>query len=255
MEQSNLYFIARSLLQEKAIEFDKLLTGLRNSDPVSFLKNNKKILDRIVDVDAFLEEDPQEIDEILILLALAVDMQAVMIIDWSGEEYPSQVRKGIDHMLSRLDAGSFRWKNKNIEEQIIAKEPKRGEYLPMLFRALDTELEQAGFRLGLIDIEQDCYYYFVLPEQDFEQIINTEGINWKILDTNEYEIYLSTKETLASKALLYLKQKLNIPLSEIKTLSQQERILIETGDMSAMNRTKKEIAATGARYEISKKEA
>ncbi len=42
MEQSNLNFIARYLLQEKATEFDKLLASLKNSDPVTFLKNNKK---------------------------------------------------------------------------------------------------------------------------------------------------------------------------------------------------------------------
>jgi hypothetical protein len=255
MEQSNLNFIARQLLQEKVIEFDMLLASLKDSDPVSFLKNNKKILDKIADVDALIDEEPQDIDEILILLALAVDMQAVMIIDWSGEEYPGQVRKGIDQMLVRSGAGYFQWKNKNIEEQIIAKGPKRGEYLPMLFRALNTELEQAGFSLGLIDIGQDCYYYFVLPKQEFEQIINTEGEGFSILDTNVYEIYLSAKEALPSKAMLYLKQKLNIPLNEIKTLSQQEKILIETGDMSAMNRVKKELADTGARYEVIKKEA
>ncbi len=202
-----------------------------------------------------MEDNPQQVDEILILLAMAVDMQAVMIIDWSGEEYPGQVRKGIDQMLARPGGGAFQWKNKNIEEQIIAKEPKRGEYLPMLFRALNAELEQAGLSLGLIDIGQDCYYYFVLPKQDFEQIVNTEGEGFSILDTNVYEIYLSTKEAFPSKALLYLKQKLNIPLSDIKTLSQQEKILIETGDMPAMNRVKKEITDTGARYEIIKKEA
>lgn len=254
MERSNLDLIAGYLLQEKVVEFRNLLHHLKNTDIVSFLKDHKKILDKIIDVDTLIEEGTDHLDEILVLLAIAVDVQAVMIIDWSGEEYPGQVRKGIAQMLAGLNVHSFEWKNKNIEEQIIALEPRRGGYLPLLFRALDAELEQAGFNLGLIDIGQDCYYYFVLPKKGFDEIVNMEGEGFTILDTNVYEIYLKGAEAPSSKLMLYLKNKFNIPLGEVKTFLQQDKILIDTGTLSDIKNVKLELESMHVPYQIKKKE-
>lgn len=254
MDQSNLAILGRYLLQEKYPEYRDLLSSVKNSELVSFLQNHKDILDKIVDVDMLIEEETESLDDILIFLAMAVNVQAVMVIDWSGEEYPGQVRKGIDQMLSRFKNVSFEWKNKNIEEQIIEQQPKRGEYLPLLFRALDAELQQAGFHLGLIDIGQDCYYYFVLPEKEFNQAVGMEGNGFKVLDTNVYEIYLTGTDSPSSKLMLYLKNKLNIPLGEIKTFLQQDKILVDTGNCSDIDSVKKEFENMQIAYQIVKKE-
>lgn len=254
MDQSNLDIIGRYLLQGKFSEYRDLLSSAKNGGLVYFLQNHKGILDKIVDVDMLIEEETESLDDILIFLAMAVNVQAMMVIDWSGEEYPGQVRKGIDQMLSRFKNVSFEWKNKNIEDQIIEQQPKRGEYLPLLFRALDAELQQVGFHLGLIDIGQDCYYYFVLPEKEFNQVVRMEGQGFKVLDTNVYEIYLTGTESPSSKLMLYLKNKLNIPLGEIKTFLQQDKILVDTGNFSDIDNVKKELESMQIAYQIIKKE-
>lgn len=251
MDNPQLYSIAQVLLKEKVVEFDKLLQSLKSNGIKTFLKQNQKILDRIVDVESLIEEDVESVDEVLILLAIAVELQLVQVIDWSGEEFPGQVRKRISRMLTQSNY-PFEWKNKKIEEQILELKPKRGEYLPLLFRALNKELEQSGLCLGFLDIGQDCYYYFVATKSAFGSIVDIEEDGFKILDTDIYEIYLLTDGEQSSKLLLYLKNKLGIPLGEIKTFLQQEKILLETGNLSVIQQEKKALDAVQGKYEVIK---
>lgn len=251
-EIAALRSIAGFLLKDKAVEFERLLQELQNTPVEVFLAQRRDILDRVVDVD-YLLKDKQYIDEVLLLLGLAVGHQLVSVIDWSGEEELGDVRAAISHMLAKQNYGSFQWKNEQIEEGILTLEPKRGEYLPLLFRALNTALNEEGFSLGHLNIGHDCYYYFVLPTPEFEQIVHLSGEAFLVMDVNTYEIYLLTTGEQNTKITLYLKNKLNIPLGEIRSVLEKGEVLVASGSMTVIKKVQQELATIQGRYEIRQK--
>ncbi|MBC9931854.1 DUF6630 family protein [Chitinophaga qingshengii] len=252
-EIAALHSIARYLLKDKAVEFERLLQELQKTPVRAFLEQQRDILERVVDVDYLLDDKRDRIEEVLLLLALAVGHQLVSVIDWSGEEELGDVRAAISHMLAIQNHGSFQWKNDGIEEDILALQPKRGEYLPLLFNALNAALNAEGFSLGHLNIGHDCYYYFVLPTPEFEQIVHLSGEGFLVMDVNTYEIYLLTAGEQDAKITLYLKNKLNIPLGEIKSVMEKGEVLVATGSMSLIKSVKRELAAIHGKYEIRRK--
>lgn len=252
MTETKLKLVAESILKDKIFDFENLISEQKKLDYATFLKSNKKTLEKIIDTDFYLERQ-EGLNEITLFLAIALKNKLIIAVDWSGEEYSGQVKRGITETLKQRSIQPIKWKNKNIEKEILASNPNRGEYLPLLFQKLDKELNDLGLSIGFFECGDDSFYFFVLPNTDFKQIENTKGNDFVILDTSIYDIYISEIGANASKVMMYLKNKFQIPLSEIKSFIQQDKILIATGNMAIMNVAKYEIENLGAKAEIQKR--
>ncbi len=252
MQKDPLKSVARMILKEKFPEFENLTNGPRSAVP-AFLRGHTNIIESIIDVD-YYAENIEELTETVIFLAVAVKNRVIETVDWSGEEYSGQVKRGISSILKQQDRIPVKWSPKNPETKVLALTRKRGEFLPLLFRELDKELEAANLSIGFFECGDDAYHYFVLPAQEFEQIFNIHDEGFIILDTNIYDLCISDTGPNAAKVMIYLKNRFNISLSEIKTFMQQDNILIGTGTMSVMNFLKNEVESLGATTHIRKKD-
>ena len=252
MNGNKLKLVAKILLKDKIMEFDNLISEQTASDMATFLKRNQKILETVINVE-YLIETKEKITATTILLAVVIKNKLIMTIVWSGEEYSGQVKRGITQMLKKRNINPIKWKNKNIEREILASNPKRGEFLPLLFHKLNKELESESLSIGFFERGDDAYYFFVIPKTDFEQIINIKEDGLIILDTNIYDIYITEIGENTTKIMIYLKNKFNIPLLEIRSFIQQDEILIATGNLAIMNFAKDEAESLGAKTEIRKR--
>lgn len=152
-------------------------------------------------------------------------------------------------MLKQKSMKPIKWK-KNTMNTLLTLAPRRGEFLPLLFQALNTELKHSGISIGFLDCYDDAFYFFVLPKIELEQIVGTKGEGFVILDTHLYDISIIHVGNSPAKVRMYLKNKFEIPLNETLPLIMQDTIFITTGNMSIMNLTKTEIEALGATIEI-----
>ena len=199
-------------------DFDK-------KDKIGFYQKYKIYIENGYEKEDFFELY-DEITRKELLLLFTLERKIIYEIDWSGEEYPGQVKKSINQLLKNCGMEKFNWKKINIIKEIESLGIKRGEYLPWLFKNLNMELEAIQYQIKFFDMENDSYYYFLISNENYDKVKHMENI---FLDMKTYEMYLLTK-TMNSKIMLYLKNKFNVKLEEIKDFVKQEKILVLTGN-------------------------
>lgn len=242
---NNLNFFAKILLKEYFKTFESLLFEFENSDRIRFASLNKKILRKS-------DYDIDDIDQISLFIIYSREIKKLYSVDWCGEEYSGQITKSIKTMLKNYDQELiFNWNHKAFTSGFI-NEIKRGEYVPLLFSEMDKVLSKIGYRIVLFCDYSDTYSYCILPAEDVQEVINISDDDFAIIDTKVYAIYLLRTEEKNSKVLIYLKNKFNISLREIRDFSLQDRILLNKGNFLAITEEKKKLEKIGARWVIEK---
>ena len=192
----------------------------KNIDKKLFYKKYNKIVSLYKKED-FMNDD---LDEYTLFVIFGLYKKVIFTLDWSGEEYPGEVKKGLNLMLKNYGIQSFKWR-KDINKNLLNEDTKKGDFLPLLFKEFNKDLEKANFVLGFLDMEDDAYYYFVLPKNEYNKIKDYDIVG----DTKLFELYLIPNNT-NTKLLIYIRKKFDLKINDIKEFMNKDRILIETGD-------------------------
>ena len=92
---NKLQSFTKVLLKEQYDEFLKMIQ-LFNVDKRTFILKHRKMFEKgWYDIDS----DDNELSEVDIMLCFAITSRRMAVIDWSGEEYPGQVKRSITMML------------------------------------------------------------------------------------------------------------------------------------------------------------
>lgn len=210
---SKLQLFAKVLLKERYDEFLEMIQSF-NIDKKTFILQHRKMFEKgWYDTSS----EVNEFSEVDIMLCFAIASRRMAVIDWSGEEYPGQVKRSITMMLKNYGIERFLWNTKKFEDSLDWNKVRRGDYLPLLFRAMNIQLNKDGYSIAFCDTKSDCFHYTILPTVEFMQFDNTELDDClTIISPKIYNIYLTDKGNELSKIMLYLKKKFSVPLSEIK---------------------------------------
>ena len=241
-----LNLFAKILLRENYVEFEKVLSEFEKFDRKEFVRRHMKMFEKA----DFETEDCDDLDEQILFLSFAIQAKRMFFVDWSGEEYVGQVKRGISVMLQNYGESKFKWDTKKFEATLDFSKIKRGEYIPLLFSAMDKQLEMLGYRIAIFDALSDTYYYCLLSNSDMELVNGVQTENFNILDTKVYALYLIDKGTEYAKMLLYLKNRFSIPLNEIKTFAAQPEILLAKGNLVTVTAEKAEVEKIGGKVRI-----
>jgi hypothetical protein len=168
-------------LDEYINEYSIYKIDYKNIEKELFYKKYKKIVS-VYEKSDFLEWD---MDEYNLFVLYGLYKKVIFTIDWSGEEYSGQVKKCLNILLKKYGIENMKWQ-KNIYKNILDKNVKRGEYLPLLFEAFNNDLKKINCVLGFFEMEDDAYYYFILPKNEYDKIKCYDEIN----DTKLFELYL-----------------------------------------------------------------
>ena len=244
----NVEILEKIILKTEMPDYLLFIQDFDKMDKIDFYKKYKKLIGNGYDKEDFLESY-DEISRKELLLFFTLGRKIIYEIDWSGEEYPGQVKKSINQLLKNCDIEKFNWKKIDIMEEIEKLGIKRGEYLPWLFKNLNIELEAIQYQIKFIDMGNDSYYYFVISNENYDKVKHLKNM---FLDMKTYEMYLLTK-TMNSKIMLYLKNKFNVKLDEIKNFINQEKILILTGNDKQIKYEQEKINEIGGEINIFEK--
>jgi ribosomal protein L7/L12 len=244
MNDTPLLLLARTILKDRLSEFTEQTALLQQEGSQRFVGKHMELLEPLIDVE-YYEDNDEEIDDILVLLMLGMKYKLIAGIDWSGEEYPGQVQECIETMLAQQQK-TIKWS----DQQFPVEQLKRDEFLPRLFRALNADLEAEGFALGLIDIKDDQYYFFVLPADELATINGLAADSFSVTDSKLYDLFLPGKNGYPGKVILFIKNKFQVNLAEAKAMLEQGDVLVETGNLAAVNSSKKQLEELGASVKI-----
>ncbi len=242
---NELNLFAKLVLRESYGEFEKLLSEFEESDNAEFVRRHKAMF-RKADFDP---EDCDDIDELFLFQCFAIQAKRMFFVDWSGEEYPGQVKRSIGTMLQNYGEGKFKW-DKKLEAVLDFSKIRRGDYLPLLLSVMDKQLAVSGYRIAIFDVHSDTFYYCLLPGGDMERVNGTQTESFNILDTKIYAVYLTDKGTESGKMLLWLKNKFSVPLNEIKAFAAQPEILLAKGNLVTAKAEKAEAEKIGGTVRI-----
>jgi hypothetical protein len=99
MTSKSLKTFAKILL--KTEPYQRFIAFINERDQIPqdlFLQKYKRELELVIDVEGYLG-NPEIIDEQVLFLAFASHYRYIYSVDWSGEEYPGQVKRAIGNML------------------------------------------------------------------------------------------------------------------------------------------------------------
>jgi hypothetical protein len=244
---NSIELLENVLLDKFSSEYMTFIHDFNTVERLSFYKKYKNIIEEEFSEDDIIEPD---FERKYLFSAFAIKNKLVFKIDWSGEEYNGQVKKCINRLLKNYGIENFKWKNKNIFKEIMQQDIKRGEYLPLLFKKLNDELETIDYKIGFIDMCSDEHYYFIISISDYEKISINRDI---IYDTKLYEMYLIPTNDMSVKLKINIKNKFNLKLDEIKEFMNQNKILMGTGDEIEMKIEKNKIEELGGKIIIEEK--
>lgn len=243
-----LQSFAQVLLKEQYSEYSILLSQFEKGDKRNFVLQHRTMFEKgwydIEDCHEYLTEED-------ILKCFLIQTHKMYIIDWSGEEYSGQVKRSITMMLKHYGIERFEWNTKKFETTLDWNRMRRGDYLPLLFSAMDKKLNKDGFSIVFWENQSDSFCYTILPTTDFVQFDSIELANGSsFINAKTYHIYLSDKGDNLPKMMLYLKKLFSIPLNEIKEFCSKEKMLLATGNSITVKNYRKEIEKLGGKIEI-----
>lgn len=172
IENPKLMRFAEILFGADLDEYRAILDDFRAMPNREFAKKYPFCEYLCADRESFEEDDEEDLpdydSELLFLLAEHKDLMGV--VDWSGEEYNGQMAEKIDGILKKRGLSGFSWDTEAFDATVDFDKLRRGDYILLLFDALDKRLRDLGLRLTFFLIGSDGYPYTVLPEADFAKV-------------------------------------------------------------------------------------
>lgn len=248
---SDLEQISELILKDRFSDF-QLFFNDYTSSLESFILKYEKLLLKWFDKDDFGELNEYLYPEFLLIM-YGKYVNKIFSIDWSGEEYTGQVKSSLTKILKTYNKSTFKWNLKKFESSLKQENIKRGEYIGLLFRALDKELLKIDFQLLFIELFQDEYFYTILPKSEIKSALKMKGKDFCTYDSKTYDIEITNLGINKSKVMLYLKSKHKIELKEISKYVENLPILVESGNILKMKKLEKELKAMKCEYEIREK--
>lgn len=245
--------IAKVVLKTDYDSFVKFLHGFSRLEIKDFILKYRGIMAKSIDVDDTIKHSFLDVNESIIFEAYARNKGRMKWVNWQGEDNKGQVKVGIKALLKKYDLTNFNWNYHQFEKKMNWDLLRSGEYIQLLFSSIDQQLTKISFRIAFFNMGGDYYNYIVLPVEDFTKIHGLSSQNqngFSVDDARMYSLYLTDKGLQGAKVMLYIKNRLSIPLTQIKIYFLQENILVSVGTLHQLLQIQNYLKTLGAKSKI-----
>jgi hypothetical protein len=235
------------LLNDFVFEYELFLKDSLIMDKSAFYSKFNEIIKKWFLIEYYLEEGFEKNDLFVLFLLKNELIYRIDSYCWVYEDKDKkQIIKNINQMLLKCGVKNYKLKN-SIFEGIIQENIKKDEYLSLLFKKINQELNSIQYKLKCIDIRKDWfYYYFIVSNENYDKLENKDIL----YDLKYFEMYLLTK-TINTKLMVYLKNKFGLKVTEVKDFIKQEKIMLFTGrNKELFWKEKEKVTELGGEIEI-----
>ena len=262
--------------QEKEIQ--QLLYDYHNLTAYDFFKSHKKSIGRYWDEDDFIESQNESYDlSSWLIVMYLVEAKYVLSVDWSGEEYPGQIKRFLHARLKHYGHTDIKLNDKIAKKKLDNNEVRRGEWIPLLLHCFDSQVMPLGLKIAILSLGDDEYNIFLVPNDWFEQMENLKISEYgKIIDAKdwhvdfdeivnniksrstatdtsfspektkgEWELSIVSISENKSAVMILLRKKFNIALSEIKNFISTVPVFLGRGSEKQLLELKNEFEQIG----------
>lgn len=173
-----LFQFAEVLLGDHFAEFQAILNDFQVLEPEDFGEKYPGF-ELICDDLAEMDEDERAGEDFspVLLLLYAEDKNLMARVDWAGEDEPETVATFVSRMLEVRGIQGFSWNTDEFNATLDLDKTQRGEYVPLLLKAIDRRLRELGCRLAVFFMGDGSYPFAVLPEADCTTV---DGLSWNV---------------------------------------------------------------------------
>ena len=123
------------------------------------------------DLEEMNEKDIKSTDWSPILLFFYAESKELMSrVDWSGEDETGEVAEAVKRILNARNTPGFEWDTEKFMASRDWNTIGRGDFIPILFKAIDAELREIDYRLTIFFMGDDSYPFTVLSTADFNKV-------------------------------------------------------------------------------------
>lgn len=163
--------------KEKTGEFEKFLNDFNDFE--NFKIKHQKLLLKFADKEDFDDFKDYYPEHLFVIFGKSINK--TYSVDWSGEEYAGEIKRSLTEMLKTYNTPTFKWNNKKFESNLDFESFKKGDYVNLLFKALDKELNKLGFQILFIELYDDEYHYTILPIVEIKLGLELKNSNFENL--------------------------------------------------------------------------
>ncbi|MDR0609890.1 MAG: hypothetical protein LBG58_07260 [Planctomycetaceae bacterium] len=195
MQQSKLLQFAEVCLSTYYAEFKLLLDDAQNkkittSDFIKKYPMFEHVWADLKEVEAVGVSFGDDELLFIVFLIFAENKKLMFQVNWSGEEENGDIVKFIKQILELRNIAGFEWDTEEFNASLDLKKIGRGDYIPILFKAVDQKLQKIGCRLAFFCMGDKSYNFTVLNEADFNKVHRLAWACYGIYGVdsmNEYE--------------------------------------------------------------------
>ena len=160
---------AEVCLGSQYAEFKQALNDFPNMNASEFGKKYL-IFERLCgDLEDIDEDEDEDFTPVLFIL-FAQDKKLMFSVDWSGEEETGDVAEAVKRILNVRSGTAFEWDTEKFMASLDWNSIERGDFIPILFKALDAELRKINHCLTIFCTGDDSYHFTVFDKADFDKV-------------------------------------------------------------------------------------
>lgn len=116
-------------------------------------------------------------NDVEFLVQVGQEHKTIGWVDWAGEDDEHQVRDLVLEACGRLGlpVPVIAEDTEDRVTESLGQQAQRGDYPPALLAAVDSQLADAGLRLLLIELDDDCYHYVPVTVESFATLNGVKG--------------------------------------------------------------------------------
>ncbi len=241
--------LSQLCFKEKYKDFETFINDFKDFE--NFKVKYEKLLLKWCDKEDFDDFKGYRYEDLFVIFGKSI--YKTYSVDWSGEEYVGEIKKSLTNILKTYNKPTFKWNKKKFESNLNISVLKRGEYITLLFKALDEELNKIGFQMLFIELFDDEYHYTILPKAEIKRALELQNSYFQTYDSKLYEIKITELGNEKPKVMKYLKNKFSIPLNEIQKFANDLPISLGCSNILSIRLIEEEIKNLNCKYEIIEK--
>jgi len=231
---------------EKDIE--DIFLDYNSTDSSSFFIKHKKWLSKNWELEDWCFNDKEaRLSDSSLAIEYMVARGFFVAVDWSGEEYPGQIKKFLHQRVKAMGITDLKLNDNELRKSVNEWKIQRGDHIPLLLQLFEKQLSDFGVHIVIADEGVDEYRITLVENSSITLFDGEicENISFEL--PTLYKLLINEIDSgKRANMMLYLKKKLNLETKQARLIVDELPIEICIDTKSSIIKTENLLRNHGA---------